>query len=195
MSVIIYSLGAAEEVTGSKHVLEIDDVLGVALLQTMITVFSTFIILIVRILYHNRKKFSIGLLVAYILVILGVGSSSLIIMPKINADNYEQAKVYIEDGEYSEARAILNKMLRYKDSEELYNSIKYKDLKVGETLSIGTQLDKPDGITRKDLTWTVIKVEGMMCMHCFRILYHKAAQAHSYHLQNQRISKALMHPL
>lgn len=140
--------------------LEIDDVLGVALLQTMITVFSTFIILIVRILYHNRKKFSIGLLVAYILVILGIGSSSLIILPKINAENYEQAKVYIEDGEYSEARAILNKMLRYKDSEELYNSIKYKDLKVGEKLTIGTQLDKPDGLSRKDLTWTVIKVEG-----------------------------------
>lgn len=138
----------------------INDVIGFAFFQSCLIVLGTLMILISKVVYLKKKKSSIILLVLYLILALGVGLTSGLLLPQRNAANYEQAKVYIEEGNYKEARELLVKLSNYEDASEIYQSIKFKDLQVGESITFGTQPKKPEEFDDLiDLSWTVISVE------------------------------------
>ncbi|MBR2891950.1 MAG: hypothetical protein IKC22_06240 [Bacilli bacterium] len=140
--------------------METNSVVGLGVLQSMLTILGTITILISNLCYSKRKSRPLIIFLIYIVLMGAIAFLSFGIMPKNNEESYNQAIEYIENEEYRKAREILIDLFNYKDSEDIYNSIKFKNLEVGEVVHMGEQAKKPDSLKNVGLTWTVIKVEN-----------------------------------
>ena len=120
-------------------------------------------------IYVNRLVYSIkngykakGLLglALYLTIILSVVITSFVFIPNKLEKSYIEAEAYLNSEDYKEAREVLLSLGRYSDASKKYESIEYKDLEIGEKVTFGQYLKKPDSYDRIDLTWTIIHTDG-----------------------------------
>lgn len=142
--------------------------------STIMTGLGSLFIYINRLIYYvnngRKRKGFLGLTV-YLVLVLGVALVSGVFVPQTQAKSYNEAISYIESNQYMEAREKLLSLGRYSDCKELYETIKYKDLKVGEKVTFGQYFEKPDGYSYVSLTWTVIEIsDGNALLFCDEII-------------------------
>ena len=112
----------------------------------------------------KRKKVRkiIYIVLGYVLVVGSIGTAFLL-------NNSNKNKIYnnaldnIKNNEYAEARNNLDSVIRYKDSEKLYNEICFKNLNVGEIIHFAKYSTyRYDDIfeSKNALYWSVLEVNN-----------------------------------
>lgn len=132
--------------------------------STVVTVSGTLFLLLIRFVAMTRDGVPVGkrlrLPLIYLLAALFVVVFSVFVIPAENEERYETALQCVEDGDYKQARVLFADLGRYKDAAARLNEIRFVDLQVGETVTLGLQADEPDSPDRDvPLTWTVVSVE------------------------------------
>lgn len=127
--------------------------------SSLVTVIGTIFLLINKTIYlvkEKTKKKNVASYIIYFSIILIVSITSFIIMPTIKESRYQDAQELMSNNEYKEAREVLLSLGRYKDSKNIYETIRCKKLEVGEIIEFGCQPKKPEGFDKESLEWTVI---------------------------------------
>ena len=144
-------------------------------LSTIITCLGSLFIYINRLCYsiqENKKNKGILSLVLYLGIILSVAITSFVVIPNNLEQKYNEAIECKENGDYKEARELLITLGRYSDASDVYETIKYKGLELGEKVIFGQYFSKPNDFYQKtNLTWTVIAIEnGKAILFCDEII-------------------------
>lgn len=139
---------------------ETGSTIGFAIFQSMFVVLGSLVIILGTIIKNNKKGIGFILLGIYVLLAGVVSLFAFYIIPGQNQDKYDQALSLIEENNYKEAREVLRDVLTYKDANDIYESIKFKGLEVGEKVYMGAQPKKPGNLNYdRVLSWTVIDVK------------------------------------
>lgn len=123
-------------------------------------ILGTVSILLTNLVCARKKKGKAIWLGAYAVMLAVVMLCAFVVLPQNNRENYDKALQCVQDGDFRQARELFSQLGRYEDAAEWCEAIRYVDLQVGEQLTFGEQAKKPESYSYKDLTWTVIAVEG-----------------------------------
>ncbi len=114
-------------------------------------------------LYHKGRGDGGKGLVALLLTVAILAGSILSVkylFPSLAGATYENALEKIEEGDYRGARETLSRIKNNDAAAKKLEEIAFIGLEVGEQVTIGKHLKKPDKPGTVPLTWTVVKVEG-----------------------------------
>lgn len=132
--------------------------LALGLMQTSIIVLSSITILVFNLIYSSSRTKYIFISVAYAILALIVVITSVSFWQN-SVKSYEEAIQSMESGDYKSAREQFLALGDYEDAAEKYNSIRFTNLQVGESIVFGTQASKPNGGSSNPISWTVIDVK------------------------------------
>ena len=135
-----------------------DIMLAIGLMQTSIIVLSTITILVFNLIYSPSRAKYVLISIAYGILALIVIITSVVMLHS-NVEQYESAMQSMENGDYKSAREQFLALGDYEDAAEKYNSIRFTNLQVGESIVFGTQASKPNGGSSNPISWTVIDVK------------------------------------
>lgn len=133
---------------------------------TTFTVVGTLTISIMKLISDiandDPKKLSISLFVIYLAIAIAVLAVSIGLTKAHKQEDYDRALSLIANGEYAEARSLLTEIIDFKDAKDQYNGIKYKGLKVGETITDGRSeyTNALGTVDTEEIEWSVLKVES-----------------------------------
>ena len=138
--------------------LNTDSLFAAGLMQTTIVVLSTITLLIFNLIYSYSKAKYVLISIAYVILALIVVIASVSFWQN-SVKGYEEAIQSMESGDYKSAREQFLALGDYEDAAEKYNSIRFTNLQVGESIVFGTQASKPNGGSSNPISWTVIDVK------------------------------------
>lgn len=135
-----------------------DIMLAIGLMQTSIIVLSTITILVFNLIYSPGRAKYVLISIAYGILALIVIITSVVMLHS-HVQQYESAMQSMENGDYKSAREQFLALGDYEDAAEKYNSIRFTNLQVGESIVFGMQASKPNGGSSNPISWTVIDVK------------------------------------
>jgi len=166
--------------------------------SSSVTVIGTVMLLINRVVYlldEGEKLWrTLVMPVLYVLIAALVVSVTVYVIPTYNSDKYDSAVSLLELGKYKEARDEFLELGRYKNSAEIYQSIKFKNLEIGEKVSMGVQAtDYESGNGKYALSWTVVGTEdGKALLLADEIVSSLRSNPLSYWIKGNNVRNALI---